>query len=625
MNNKSGVIPFKTETQKLLDIIIHSIYTNKEIFLRELISNASDALDKVRFELNKGTEIISPELPLEIKISFDKNNNALVIKDTGIGMTKEELISNLGTIAKSGTEEFLKSLEDKKEIDNIIGRFGVGFYSVFMVAYEVRVRSKSAYPSHRTYEWISDGRTGFVVRDSDKELDRGTEVEVRLKEDCKEFLDKEKIKEIIKRHSSFISFPIFVEDEKVNTVPALWKEPKFNITQEQYREFYKFLTYDSEEPLATIHISVDVPVQFNSILFIPKRSTAFFDTFSTDYGLDLYVNRVLIQKRNKDLIPQYLSFLRGVVDSEDLPLNLAREAIQENILIKKIKTIITKQVLNHLLKMAKEDKEKYNTFWREHGKIFKLGYTDQENRDKFIELLRFNSSIHKSNQEFTSLEEYVSRMRKGQKDIYFISGVTREEIEKSPHIELLRKKGIEILYLYEPIDEFVLQFIGKYKDYSLKPAEHVKPEDLVAIEDKEEKEDIEKKLSKEEKDLLDKLINKMKEILKDKVQEVRISERLVKSPACLVNPAGFMSSQMQKIIQLIHKDTSIPKMILEINPNHQIIKNLMNMMKTKDKEGLLKITVEHLYHLCLIQIGYLTDTNLLVEHGLEIIEKATAI
>ncbi len=622
MSEKS-LIPFKTETQKLLDIIIHSIYTNKEIFLRELISNASDALDKLRFEQNKGTEIISPDLPLEIHIKIDKVNNALIIKDTGIGMTKEELATHLGTIAKSGTEEFIKKIShEKKDIDNIIGKFGVGFYSVFMVAYEVKVRSRSAYPGHKTYEWISDGKNGFIIKESEQELDRGTEIEVHLREDCKDFLYKDKIREIIKKHSNFISFPIFVEDEKINTTQALWKEPKFKIKQEQYNEFYKFLTFDPDDPLCTIHISVDVPVQFSGIVFIPKKSPVFLDSYNHDYGLDLYVSRVLIQKKNKDLVPQYLSFLRGVVDSEDLPLNLSREAIQENALIKKIRSIITKQVLNHLIKLAEKDKDKYHTFWKEHGKIFKLGYMDQENKDKFIELLRFNSSISKNNDDLTSLNEYVSRIKKGQKEIYFISGNTREEIEKSPHLEIFKQKEIEVLYLYEPIDEFILQFMLKYKEYPFKAAEHVNLKDLEKIATPEGKDD-KTAISPEDKNNIEELISRIKKILKDKIIDVKISQRLIKSPACLVNPNEAMSSQMQKIIQLIHKDNSIPKLVLELNPNHPLIKNLTQLLKNNPEGKFVDTIIEHLYHLCLIQTGYLSDTNLLLEHGFEIMEKAT--
>ena len=614
---------FQAETQKLLNIIIHSIYTNKEIFLRELISNASDALDKTRFELNRGTDIADPEEDLAIRITVDKDKKFLTIADTGIGMSKDELVSNLGTIAKSGTEEFIKQVSEEKENpDNIIGRFGVGFYSVFMVADQVRIKSRSADKAEHPVRWVSDGMGGYEVEDLDETMSRGTVIEIQLKEDCQEYLEPERIKSIIKKHSNFISFPIYVDQEKVNTVPALWKESKFAISKEQYTEFYKFLSLDSDEPLETIHISVDAPVQFSSIMFIPKKSTFMFETFPSEYGLDLYVHRVLIERGNQDIIPQYLGFVKGMVDSEDLPLNLSRQNIQESALIRKINTTLTKQVLNHLEKMAANDPERYTRFWNEHGRIFKLGYTDFGNQEKFAKLLRFNSSIHEDKQGLTSLKEYTERMKTDQKEIYYISGSSREEVLSNPHLEMLAGKGLEVLYLYEPIDEFVMQSLGKFEDFSVKAAEHVNPKDLEGFASEEEESPAEP-LKKEEEKPFQELLGKMKEILGDRVTDVRSSERLKSSPACLVNPEDGISSQMQKIMQAMHKDGSVPKQILEVNPQHSLNKNLLKVyQQNPDDEWVTKFT-EQLFETTLLQAGYLADPHAMVARSFELLKDAS--
>jgi len=611
---KGEIFEFQAETKKLLDIIINSIYTNKEIFLRELISNASDALDKVRFKLTQGEDVYQKELPLEIRINTDDKNKMLIVKDTGIGMTKEEVISNLGTIAKSGTEEFLKQVSsDKDQAQDIIGKFGVGFYSVFMVAKEVEVKTRSYDPKAKPVVWKSDGQGGFEVQNLDEDLSRGTEIRVYLKDDSTYFLGKEKLKSIIKTHSNFIAFPIYVDGEKVNTIPALWKEPKFKIKKEQYNEFYKFLTHDPEDPLDYLHISVDAPVQFSSIVFIPKKSTVVFETFTDNYGLDLYVNRVLIQKKNKELIPNYLGFLKGVVDSSDLPLNLSRETIQENRVIQKINSTITKQVLKKLEDIAKNDKDKYNTFWKEHGKVFKLGYTDFQNREQFSKLIRFNSSRLKNENEVISLDEYISNMKENQDEIYYISGNDRKSIENSPYLEPFKEAEIEVLYLYEPIDEFILQAISEYKGKKFKPVEHA---DINKIK-KEKKEEQGKDLTE-----IQNLINRMKDVLKDKVIDVRTTNRLTQTPVCLVSPDGKLSSQMQKIIQLINKDTSIPKQVLEINPESELIKDLSKIVSNRPKDDFVDEIINHLYETALLQNGYLPDVNELAKRSYNILDKA---
>jgi molecular chaperone HtpG len=616
---------FQAETQKLLNIIIHSIYTNKEIFLRELISNASDALDKVRFELSRGSEVADADQELRIDINVDKEGKTLTVADTGIGMNREEIVSDLGTIAKSGTEEFLKQVSEQEEHpDNIIGQFGVGFYSVFMVADRVRIRTRSARPEDRAVYWSSDGKGSFEVSELDEPLGRGTRIEIQLNEDSQDYLDPERIKNVIKKHSNFISFPIYVDGEKVNTIPALWKESKFTISQDQYDEFYKFLTLDTEGPLETIHISVDAPVQFNSLLFIPQKSTAMFENYLSDYGLDLYVHRVLIQRSNQELIPQYLGFVRGVVDTEDLPLNLSRQSIQESALIQKIRSTITKQVLSRLQEIASKEPERYTRFWREHGRVFKLGYSDFANRDKFSELLRFNSSRFEDKEGLTSLQEYLDRMPSGQKEIYFISGPSRENILNNPHLEMFTRKGVEVLFLFEPIDEFVLQALGTYRDYPLTSVEHADPSALEEFTDREEEGPETEELTQEEEKDLEQLLKKMQDILGDRVTEVRFSKRLKSSPACLVNPQSGVSSQMQKIMHMINKDESIPKQILEVNPRHPLSRNLLRVYRNDPEDPFITTATEQLFESSLLLAGYLPDPHSLVNRNFRLLQDASS-
>lgn len=621
-------IEFKAETKKLLDILVHSLYTSREIFLRELISNASDALDKVRFESNKGTEIADKDLPLEIRISFDDKKNTITVSDTGIGMTRDEMIANIGTIAKSGSEEFLKQLSENKDaVNNIIGRFGIGFYSVFMVAKEVVIKTKSYKKDEVAVEWKSDGLGDYEIADLDENIKRGTTIEIHLKDDAKEFADKYRLERIIKKHSNFISFPIYLDNDKVNTIAALWREPKSNLKKEQYDEFYKFLTYDNDEPLETIHTSVDAPIQFNALLFIPKKSYEFWRWNRDDYGLDLYVRRVLIQHQNKDLLPEYLSFVKGVVDSEDLPLNISRETLQENIIFTKIANSVTSNVLSHLIKVAKDSPERYAEFWKEHGRIFKLGYMDFSNADKYQQLLRFNSSASKDEKELVSLEDYVGRMKKDQKEIYYALGASREAIDMNPHLEIFKAKGLEVLYLYDPVDEFVVSSIRKHKDFEFKSVDAADLKELEKLEDVEKKEDQTEKLSKDDEKHFDSLLSKMKEILGDRVTEVKESKRLKGSPTTLINPDDTMSSTMQKILKMSNQGMAMPpqKRLMEVNKDHRLIRNLLSVFKKNSKDQFIVDTTEQLYESALLLEGSLDDPHKLVNRLNKMLTEASEL
>ncbi len=619
---------FKAEVNQLLDILVHSLYTNREIFLRELISNASDALDKVRFELTRGSEVIDKDLPLEINIELDKKDKKwLKISDTGIGMTRDEIVKNIGTIAKSGTSDFLKKISkeaDAKDLSSIIGKFGVGFYSVFMVAERVEIVSKSYLKDQPAVKWVSDGKGSFKVTELAETPKRGTTITVYLKEEAKEFAEDWRVKEIIKKHSNFINFDIKVNGEKVNTIRAIWREPKSSITKEQYEEFYKFLTYDPDPPLDVIHVAVDAPVQFYSIMFIPQKNYNVLGLTKEDMGLDLYVRGVLIQHKFSDIIPEYLGFVKGMVDSPDIPLNISRETLQENRVVIKIKQVLVKQILSHLEKMAQKEPDKYKTFWNEHGKIFKLGYQDYSNQEKFVELLRFDSSALDKEGELTSLAEYVKRAKPDQKEIYYITGPSRQALQTDPHLEIFKRKGIEVLYLYDPVDEFVITGLNKYKnEYTFVAVEHADLSKLEKFEDvvKDEKE-IEA-LSEGEEKVFKKLLDKMRDILGDRVTEVRESKRLKDSPSCLVNPDGQVTSQMQKILQIINKDTTIPKKVFEVNKNHPLIRNLLRIYKNDPKDPFITEATEQLFEAALLMEGYLNDPHKLVRRMENILTKSS--
>lgn len=616
---------FKAEVKKLLDILVHSLYTSREIFLRELISNSSDALDKLRFESTRGTAVADKDLPLEIKITFDEKAKVLTIADTGIGMSRDEIITNIGTIAKSGTEEFAKLIaEAKGDPSNIIGRFGVGFYSVFMVAKEVVIKTKSFKADEPAIEWKSDGLGDYEITELSEKTTRGTTVEIHLKDDAEEFVQKWKLESAIKKHSNFITFPIILDKEKVNTVNAIWREPKSSVKKEQYDEFYKFLSYDSEPPMDVIHKAVDAPIQFNALLFIPKKSGEMFFYDRENYGLDLYVRRVLIQHKNKDLLPEYLSFVKGVVDSEDLPLNISRETLQENVVFSKIASSVTSNVLSYLQDKAKNDAAAYAEFWKEHGKIFKLGYMDFVNQEKYMELLRFNSSSAKDEKELVSFADYSSRMKEGQKEIYYISGTHRDALAVDPHIEIFKNKGLEVLYLYDPVDEFVIQSIRKYKDFELKSVDNVDMKNLKDFKDVEEKKTEFAPLAKDDQKQFYSLLSKMKSILSDRVEDVVESKRLVDSPACLVSKDDSMSSQMKKILKMTKQDIGVEKKVLEVNPDHALVRNLVKVFKTdSNDEFILKVT-EQLMDSALLQDGSLEDPHKLIKRLNEMMEQSSS-
>ena len=636
---------FRAEVRKVLHILTNSLYTNREIFLRELVSNASDALDKLRYRMSRGESPRLADIPLEIRISLDKDSNVLTIADTGVGMTAEELAENLGTIARSGSEQFLADIAAENagsdaakaeageegetsgpaDAANIIGRFGVGFYSVFMVASKVEVTSRPAFGDDAEASvWVSDGLGTFTVEPATgDEPARGTVIKAWLKDDAAEFAEKFRVESVIRKHSAFVPFPVLVDGERVNTQPALWREPKFSVTKEQYDSFYKALTYDAREPLDTLHLSVDAPVQFNALLFTPDSAQDFFGADREFWGLDLYARRVLIQHRNKELVPEYLAFLKGVVDTEDLPLNISRETLQENVVLRKINQVLVKQTLNHLEKLAKDDAEKYSRFWKLHGKVFKLGYSDFVNRDRITPLLRFNSSAMEDAGGLTSLDDYISRARESQKEIWYVAAPSREAAKVNPHSEVFRRKGLEVLYLYEPVDEFALETLAKYKDYTFKAVEHADSAVLDAFADTDEQPKA-APLSNEDMNEFDKLLETIRKVLGDQIKDARVSHRLADSPACLVSPDDGVTSSMERLMRVMQKDDSIPQKIFEINRDHPLLRTMLKLSKADPDDPQLAEMIQSLFDSTLLLDGYIKDPHALASRATKLLEQASA-
>lgn len=636
MAEEKKTCEFRAEVRKVLQILTNSLYTNKEIFLRELISNASDALDKLRFRQNSGEKPIEPDLPMEIRISLDKDNKQITIADTGIGMTEQELGDNLGIIARSGSEDFLAELakhaadaekgEGKPaDASQIIGHFGVGFYSVFMIASKVEVYSRPAFGDGPVHVWESDGLGTYTVSASDAaEPVRGTRIVIHLKDDALEYAEKYRVEGVIRKHSGFIPFPVFVDDEKVNTQPALWREPKSQITDEQYKEFYKSFTYDSKDPLDWLHISVDLPVQFQALLYIPDEKQDMRLREEEYWGLDLYSNRVLIQHKNKDLIPIHMGFFKGIVDTEDLPLNISRETLQENRVLRKINQTIVKQTLTHLEKMAADDPEKYKKFWENHGTFLKFGLQqDFMNRDRLLALLRFNSSASDSNAEDTSLDDYMKRGLEGQKTIWFVTAPNREAAKINPYMDRFRKKGIEVLFFYEALDEFVMDGQGKYKEWDIKSIEKADDKELEAFADKEDDTPKAAPLSEEDEKSFTDLLAKMKEVLGDKVKDVIVSSKLADSAAVLSSEDG-MTSAMDKFMRHMGKDNTIPVKTLEVNREHPLLRSMLRIFKADANDTTLGNLINGLFDSAQLMDGFIRDPQELSSRNSKLLEQSAA-
>ncbi|MBN1482518.1 molecular chaperone HtpG [candidate division KSB1 bacterium] len=601
---------FQAEVRQLLDILSHSLYTHRDVFIRELISNAADALDKVRFNSVKGEEMCDAALDFEIKIDLDEKEKTFTITDTGIGMTHQELIDNLGTIARSGTSEFVKQLAADDKNVNLIGRFGVGFYSVFMAAEKVDVTTKAAAPDEPAWIWTSDGTGTFDIAEGPKDQKRGTSIKVTLRDNADEFAQKWKVQSIIEKYSNFVPFPIKLNGEQVNKVTAIWREPKSNVSKEQYNEFYKFIAHQSDDALSWMHFSADAPIQFHSLLFVPKTNMEFFGIESPDEGINLFVRRVLIDAHDKEILPNYLRFIRGVLESDDLPLNISRETLQDNPYMIKIKNTVVGKLLSYLNDLAKKEPETFKEFWKNHGRIVKEGYNDFSNKDKVAALFHFNSSKGKDKTELVSLDAYIDRMPTDQEEIYYISGPDRKTIENNPALEIFKAKDIEVLYCYDPIDEFALPGLFNYKEKNIVSADQVDLKKLEKIPNKEadDKKSTKKTTKKDEKDL-DKLARRLKDILGDKVEDVKLSDRLVNSPAVLVSQG--MSSQMEKMMHIYTPDKPPKPKLMEINKTHPLILNLLTIYKKDAKDHMLETAAYNLFNSAALLDGTIVDPQLM--------------
>ncbi len=591
---------FRAETKQLLDILIHSLYKDKEVFLREMLSNASDALNRVHFEMLTNQNVLDADAELNIRITADKDERMLIIQDTGIGMTKDEIIENLGTIAQSGARNFIEATKDSKEdLVQVIGQFGVGFYSVFMAAEWVRVTSRSYKPRAKAVSWYATGEENFEVTSAEME-ERGTKIEIKLKEDSAEFAEEYRLNAVIKKHSDYIGFPIYIGDseEQANAQTSLWRTAHNEITDDQYNDFYRQMTMEFEEPLLRIHSVTDAPVQLFALLYIPNKGERGVFSARKEDGLKLYSRNILIDEYNKDLLPEYLRFVQGVVDSEDLPLNVSRETVQSSGLMPRLKKIVTGQVMRELEKLAKKDAEKYNTFWEEFGVFLKQGIAaDPMATEKVQPLLRFKTNTNP--EEWSSLDGYVERMQEEQKEIYYIVGDDPKSVLLSPHLDYFQSQGTEVLLLTNPMDSFMLIGLNKYKDYELKNVAQADVDITEASQNENEAE----KISEDE---FTTLIEQFKDILGERVTDVRASNRLSKSVARLVDPEDSLNPEMQRVYRYLGKDYEVPKKILELNPAHSILKSLLAESVEAD---LQKEIIEQIYDNTLLVEGLHPDPS----------------
>ncbi len=603
---------FQAEIQQLLDIVIHSLYTDKEIFIRELISNAADACEKYRFLQSTGKETHESDIEPKISIATDDQAKTITITDTGVGMTREELVENLGTIAHSGSKAFLKQLKEQKETPdaNLIGQFGVGFYSAFMVAEEVQVQTRSYQADKPGHSWTSTGQGSYEI-DNAPDISRGTRILVKLKDDDKEFSEAAKVEAIIKRYSNFVPFPIELNGELTNKVSAIWARSKNEIKEEEYKEFYEFIGHDHEAPLGRLHFSADAPLAIQSLLFIPSKNIENMGMGRSDNEVNLYCRKVLIEPKAKKLFPDWLRFLKGVVDSEDLPLNISRESMQDSSLMQKLNKVITTRFLKYLDELSKKDADQFNKIYDEYQRFLKEGViSDFTHRDALGKLLRFETSTLDKGQK-TSLTEYVARMKEEQKEIFFVFAPTRETAESSPYYEAFQSKGFEVLFVYDPWDEMVMENLARFEEKTITAAERA--------EIKIDSPDDQSALSAEEVEDLGKW---MKENLGESIDQVKASERLVDSPAVVVDADKTMTANMRRLMKALNQESGPTKYDLEINPRHEVIKRL-HATKTAD-EDLAKAVTAQLFDNARMAAGVVDDPRELVTRLNSLLEKVLA-
>ncbi len=622
----SQTMTFQAETQQLLDILIHSLYTEREIFLRELISNASDALNRLQFEQLTSSDILNPEVEPAIRITFDNDAGTLTISDTGIGMTRDEIIENLGTIAKSGAKNFLQRLKDapnSETAQNIIGQFGVGFYSVFMAADKVRVVSRSYKPDAEAIVWEATGGTTYTLDAGDKAT-RGTDIILNLKDDAKEFLSEWKLKDIIKRHSDYIAFPIYVgteSTEAVNKQTALWRQSPRETQEDDYKNFYRMFTMDFNEPLYHLHLRADVPMQFYALLFVPgSRENSMFSP-RKESGLQLYARKVLIQDYNKDLLPEYLQFVHGVVDSEDLPLNVSRESIKSDRIIANLKKAITSRILGDLKRMAQKERDQYLKIHAQFGRFFKQGLVvTPQDKDDLYDLIFFNSSHDDNPDSFHSLEDYVGRMAEGQNDIYYVIADDFAGAKRSPHLDAFRQRGIEVLYFSDPIDAMLPMGLTEYKNHKFRSVDEG---DIDLKDVGKPSEEAEKQAESLPVDTFATLSVRVKEVLGGRVKDVKESKTLVGSPARLISDDAGANRHMYRINRLLDREYQLPIKTLELNPRHPLLHNVSTLLAQNPENPLIDAVIEQVFETALLQDGIHPDPAAMANRLVLLMQAAT--
>jgi|UniRef100_UPI003784A050 TNF receptor-associated protein 1 len=603
---------FQAEVKQVLDIVIHSLYTDREIFIRELVSNAADAMEKMRLTQLTEKDIFDAAAELQISITTDEAARTLTIADAGIGMTRAELVENLGTIAHSGSKAFAAALKNagKQNDAQLIGQFGVGFYSAFMVADKVEVHTHSWRNDGEHLVWTSDGSSSYTIDESSDQA-RGCKIVLHLKEDAADFTKQHTVKQIIEKHSNFVSFPLLLNGERVNTVEALWLKSKDGITDEQYKEFYKFTAHAFDDPSYRLHFQAESPIAINALLFTPTQNMEAYGMGQMEPNVGLYCKKVLIDPKPRKLLPEWMRFVRGVIDSEDLPLNISRESMQDSALVRKLGDVVAKRLLKHLDKEALEDSKKYNDFYKDFSRFFKEGIaTDHTNRDAIAKLLRFESSMTEAG-ETVSLTDYVKRMKEGQTAIYYQVATSRNSIETGPYVAAFKEKGFEVLYMFEHIDEYVISSLSKFEDKDLKS---VNAPDIDLGDATGEGESLPEAEATT-------LCDWIKERLTAQVETVRTGKRLVGSPALVLTPEGEMTPQMRQMMKALGKDGDMPgsKVIFEINPRHSLVKGLSKLHQSDpETAGLIS---EQILDNALLSAGLLDEPQRIIERTQKLMEK----
>ncbi|MBA3532476.1 MAG: molecular chaperone HtpG [Ardenticatenales bacterium] len=617
---------FRAEIQQLLHILVHSLYTEQEIFLRELISNASDALNRFQFEMltRQADEIVDPEAELAIRVTTDEEGRTLTISDSGIGLTREEMIENLGTIARSGAATFLRALQEKPAAaSEIIGQFGVGFYAVFMVADRVEVISRSFRPDAEPVRWISTGGNEYEIAPAEKES-RGTDIIVHLKEEAAEFARPWRAENIIKKHSNFVAFPVYLNDKQANERTALWRQTPRTVTEEEYQGFYKQLTMDFEPPLLHVHLSAEVPNDLHAILFIPPKRERGILRMGQEEGLKLYSRKVLIQERTKELLPAYFRFVEGVVDSEDLPLNISRETVQSNRIMAQLKRALTDKLHKELERLAEEKPESYEQFWEQFGPFLKEGIaTDFGARTELASLLRFHSSALED-EGVTSLKAAKERMAEGQEAIYYVLGEDLRSVRRSPHLDSFRARTMEVLFLVDPIDSFMISNLREFDGTPIRNVDDPEME-LPPLPDEEERQ-----VEAAPEETFHALLERAKAVLGERVTDVRESKRLTDSPVRLAVTDESFNPEMDRVRRMMREQQpyAVPKRALELNRSHPLIRNLATLAESSQASGevspLLDAGIEQLYESALLLEGLHPNPAEMVPRIQQLLEWAAA-